>query len=439
MSTPPGTIATCGAQRWRCSPSAEACETAATRARLRRSASAAANSSDSSMPCTVASSGVRGAAIATATVVRTDCVCTTSGLNSRTRACSARSHSGSVRAESWLSLRTRRSMPAASIAGASGSGGPCAISVAWPRAPRPRAYASVSRSLPPRPSPGVTKRMRTALTMVEPAALAPGNRRAGRISLTCRCADRDLERQLGQAAAAAPAAVAGRARAGRRLPAGDEARRRRVRPSCSATSSRSAATRSRRTARRPGTAWRSSRASGSRTWSPGFAGRPGLPAPGGARGGGDVRRRPGRLGLRAERPHPGLRPLPLQARLAGLAARAGRGRPGGDGRVRRHEHRADRRGRLRPRGLRRPDPRHAARARGAGGARGARAPRRRARPLAARARVHLLGLPRRDVPPGPRDAHRPRPRRRARSPSACGPPGSTARRARARGRATTRR
>ena len=45
----------------------------------------------------------------------------------------------------------------------------------------------------------------------------------------------------------------------------------------------------------------------------------------------------------------------------------------------------------------------------------------------------------RDVPSGLRDAHRPRAGRRRRSPSACGPPGSTARRARARARATTRR
>ena len=53
----------------------------------------------------------------------------------------------------------------------------------------------------------------------------------------------------------------------------------------------------------------------------GTAGRARLPAPGGARGGRDVRRRPRRLGLRAERARPGLRPLPLQARLAGRAAR----------------------------------------------------------------------------------------------------------------------
>ena len=86
-------------------------------------------------------------------------------------------------------------------------------------------------------------------------------------------ADRDLERELGQAAHAAAAAVAGRAAARRGVPAGDQARRRGVRRRCSATSSRSAATRSRRTARRRGTAWRSSRASGSTTWSPGSPAR----------------------------------------------------------------------------------------------------------------------------------------------------------------------
>ena len=60
----------------------------------------------------------------------------------------------------------------------------------------------------------------------------------------------------------------------------------------------------------------------------GLAGRAGLPASGGARGVGDVRRRPGGLGLRAERARARLGALPLQARLAGRAARDGRGRPG---------------------------------------------------------------------------------------------------------------
>ena len=47
-----------------------------------------------------------------------------------------------------------------------------------------------------------------------------------------------------------------------------------------------------------------------------------------------------------------------------------------------------------------------------------RAARRRPRPLARQARVHLLGLPRRDVPQGPRDADRPGAGQPARSPSA---------------------
>ena len=54
----------------------------------------------------------------------------------------------------------------------------------------------------------------------------------------------------------------------------------------------------------------------------GLAGAPGLPASGGARGGCDVRRDPRGLGVRAERPRAGLRALPVQARLAGLAAGA---------------------------------------------------------------------------------------------------------------------
>ena len=65
--------------------------------------------------------------------------------------------------------------------------------------------------------------------------------------------------------------------------------------------------------------------------------------------------------------------------------------------------------------------------------RGTRPARRRPRSLARQAGLHLLGLPRRDVPPGPRDANRPDPRRRAASPSASRRPGSIARRARARG------
>ena len=65
--------------------------------------------------------------------------------------------------------------------------------------------------------------------------------------------------------------------------------------------------------------------------------------------------------------------------------------PGGDDRLRRHEHRADRRRRLRPGRLRRPDARDPAGARGAGRAGGARPARRRARPLAERAGLHATG------------------------------------------------
>jgi hypothetical protein len=56
----------------------------------------------------------------------------------------------------------------------------------------------------------------------------------------------------------------------------------------------------------------------------------GLPASGGARGGRDLWRDPGRLGVRAERAGAGLRALPLQARVAGRAAGRRRRRPGGD-------------------------------------------------------------------------------------------------------------
>ncbi len=121
------------------------------------------------------------------------------------------------------------------------------------------------------------------------------------------------------------------------------------------------------------------------------------------------------------------------------AARVVAAGPRADRRLRRHEHRADRRRRVRPRRLRRPDARDAARARGAGRAAGARPARRRARPLARRAGLHLLGLPGRNVPPGPRDADRPRAGRRRRWRSASRRRGSTARRARAAARATTRR
>ena len=77
-------------------------------------------------------------------------------------------------------------------------------------------------------------------------------------------------------------------------------------------------------------------------------------------------------------------------------------------------------------------------ARGAGRAAGPRPARRRARSLAGRARLQLLGLPRRHVPPGPRHAHRPDPRQRAGGRPRARRRGSTVRRARAPGPATTR-
>ena len=86
-----------------------------------------------------------------------------------------------------------------------------------------------------------------------------------------------------------------------------------------------AATRSRPTASRPGTAWRSSRASGSRTSSRGLEGAPGLPAPRGARRGGDLRRDPRRLRLRAERPRARTRTT-TDYKLAWLAALREHGR-----------------------------------------------------------------------------------------------------------------
>ncbi len=80
-----------------------------------------------------------------------------------------------------------------------------------------------------------------------------------------------------------------------------------------------------------------------------------------------------------------------------------------------------------------------ARAGGAGGAAGARPARRRARSLAERAGLHLLGLPGGDVPSGPRDADRPGAGRRAGRRAVCGRHGWTGRPARAAGRAITRR
>ena len=75
--------------------------------------------------------------------------------------------------------------------------------------------------------------------------------------------------------------------------------------------------------------------------------------------------------LRPQRPPARLRSLPLQARVARRAARAGRPGRRACCRARRHEHRAGRRRRLRPWRLRRSDPRHRARAQGARRAAGA--------------------------------------------------------------------
>ncbi|CAA9467334.1 MAG: Exodeoxyribonuclease III, partial [uncultured Solirubrobacteraceae bacterium] len=146
-------------------------------------------------------------------------------------------------------------------------------------------------------------------------------------------ADRDVERQFGQAARAAPAAVARSAPARRRLPAGDQARRRALRRAA------------RRRARRPRLRARPARrdaverggdplARRARRRGPGHPRWSGLPESGGSRGVGLLRRDPRRLGVRAERAHAGLRPLPLQAHLARRVARHCRRPSGGDVRLR---------------------------------------------------------------------------------------------------------
>ena len=159
--------------------------------------------------------------------------------------------------------------------------------------------------------------------------------------------------------------MARRAAAGRRLPAGDEARRRRV-PELLGDELPTAATRSPPTASRRGTAWRSSRGSGSRTSSPASRARPGFPHPEAravAATCGGVRVV---VGLRAERPrrpdsdHYAYKLKWLEALRAMVGAS-----PASTVVLRGHEHRADRRGRLRPRRLRGPDARDAAGARGA--------------------------------------------------------------------------
>ena len=127
------------------------------------------------------------------------------------------------------------------------------------------------------------------------------------------------------------------------------------------------------------------------------------------------------VGLRAQRPRRRTRPLPLQA---GLVRPAGcppgrRGWPGrAGGRDRRLQRRPRGPRRLGPEGLRGVDARDATRARGRRdpggvGARG-RVPSVLARRQPA---VHLLGLPRRRLPPAPRHAHRPRAGHQRPSPS----------------------
>jgi hypothetical protein len=136
-STPGDTTSMCGARRCRVTPLAEASETAVTRARLARSKNAANRSSDSSMPCSVASSGEPGDAIAASIVVRIDCVWMTSGRNFPTSERSVRNQSADVRARGRSATRWKAT-PAA-FAPPRCSGGPCMISTSWPRAARPRA------------------------------------------------------------------------------------------------------------------------------------------------------------------------------------------------------------------------------------------------------------------------------------------------------------
>ena len=207
--------------------------------------------------------------------------------------------------------------------------------------------------------------------------------------------------------------MAGRAGARRGVPAGDEARRRGVlrAPRRGAGGSGLRGGRA-----RPGPVERGGDpvAGGPRRRRHRHRGRAGLGGAGGAGRRRDVRRGARPLAVRPERAAARFRPLPLQARVARGAAGRRRRRAGRRDRAGRHEHRPRRRRRVRPRGLRRPDPRHAAGAGGARGAPGPGAPRRRPGAVAVGADLHLLGLPCRDVPQGPRDADRPGPGVRAR-------------------------
>ena len=131
----------------------------------------------------------------------------------------------------------------------------------------------------------------------------------------------DLERELGQAAGAAAAAVAGPAAARRRLPAGDQARRRRLHRAARRGARRAAATRSRCTARSQWNGVAILSRVGLDDVVRGVAGAPGFPHPE-ARA---VAATCGGVRVHSvyvpERARAGLRPLPLQAGLAGRAAR----------------------------------------------------------------------------------------------------------------------
>ncbi|CAA9244603.1 MAG: Exodeoxyribonuclease III, partial [uncultured Corynebacteriales bacterium] len=226
----------------------------------------------------------------------------------------------------------------------------------------------------------------------------------------------DLERELGQGPAPPAARLAGHPRAGRRLPAGDEAVRRGVGEH---VRHRAGRPRLRVRARRRGPLERGGHPVQGR---PGGRGgrlpRPaGLPGPGrpagGPRGRRDLRRHPGLVAVRPQRAQPGRPALRVQA---GVAGPAGRGAAGGRREPHRadrgHEHRPDRRRRVGHPEVRRLHPRHAAGAGRAGRPAGGRTARRGPGPVAGRAGLHLLGLPGRRLPPGPRHAHRPGPGRR---------------------------
>ena len=128
------------------------------------------------------------------------------------------------------------------------------------------------------------------------------------------------------------------------------------------------------------------------------------------RGRGHLRRDPGLVAVRAQRAHPGIGALPVQAGLVRRPARRTKGRaeprrPAGRGR--RLQRGADRRRRVGPGGVRRLDPRHPAGTTGAGRPARPRAARHRAQADEGAAPVHLLGLPRGRLSQGHGHAHRP--------------------------------